>query len=396
MEVLSEAIVGIEQTRIGAFGGLAHHLPPQALAGLGAINRVATALVGSGSLSELAERALGEMREALGLELTVLYLPRSGVRPSLQRYVTSAAGTAAIRARDEVSFDDEAWRLAVASGVPLVFREEASWLVANPFDPPADSWLVLPLGSEGRLVGVVVAAAPGPLSLDPTAATVLRLIGDLLAAGIATALLRQELQGMEIERERMRLAAEIHDGLAQDLALAMRELALLESEPSPAQARASAERLREAVGAAHRVVRARLEDLSVSVPLGGIQAAIRGVCERCGHGLPLDLRTTGPAVDVAPETTAVVVRVLTEALANVARHGQASRVQVQLRMEDDRLTLTIEDDGVGFVVEDAGGPGDGHFGLTLMHERARSAGGGLAVRSGEGEGTAVTLRMPVS
>ena len=134
--------------------GQDHHLPPEVLAGLGAINRVATALVGSGSLAELAERALGEMREALGLDLAVLYLPRPGPRPSLQRYVTSASGGATVRAHDEVSFDDEAWRLAVASGVPLLFREEASWLVDNPFEPPAQSWLVLPLRSEARLVGV--------------------------------------------------------------------------------------------------------------------------------------------------------------------------------------------------------------------------------------------------
>ena len=388
--------MGTPPTRSDSHAGLAHHLPPEVLAGLGAINRVATALVGSGSLAELAERALGEMREALGLDLTVLYLPRPGERPSLQRYVASASGGAVVRAHDEVSFDDEAWRLAVASGVPLLFREEASWLVANPFDPPAQSWLVLPLRSEARLVGVVVAAAPGPLSLDPTAATVLRLLGDLLAAGIATARLRQELQGREIERERLRLAAEIHDGLAQDLALAMRELALLEGDPSPAEAQASAERLREAVGAAHRVVRARLEDLSVSAPLGGIQAAVEEVCERRRGDLPLNLDTSGPAVDVAPETTAVVVRVLTEALSNVARHGQADHVRVLLRLEDDRLTLMIEDDGVGFEVDEVGGPGDGHFGLTLMHERARSAGGGLAVHSAPGEGTAVTMRVPVS
>ena len=388
--------MGIPPTRSGPPAGLAHHLSPEVLAGLGAINRVATALVGSGSLAELAERALGEMREALGLELSVLYLPRPGAVPSLQRYVASAAGTATVRARDEVSFDDEAWRLAVASGVPLLFREEASWLVANPFEPPAESWLVLPLRSEARLVGVVVAAASGPLALDPTAGTVLRLLGDLLAAGIATARLRQELQGREIERERMRLAAEIHDGLAQDLALAMRELALLESGPPPAQQQASAERLREAVGAAHRVVRARLEDLSVSVPLGGIQAAVEDVCARRSHDLPLELDTTGPALDVAPETTAVVVRVLTEALSNVARHGEASGVRVLLRLEDDRLTLKIEDDGVGFRVEEVGGPGDGHFGLTLMHERARSADGGLTVRSVQGEGTEVTLQVPVA
>jgi signal transduction histidine kinase len=56
--------------------------------------------------------------------------------------------------------------------------------------------------------------------------------------------------------------------------------------------------------------------------------------------------------------------------------------------------LVIEDDGVGFQPTDAGGPGDGHFGLTLMRERARSAGGELAVRSAPGNGTGVALEVP--
>jgi two-component sensor histidine kinase len=241
--------------------------------------------------------------------------------------------------------------------------------VSNPFAPPAQSWLVLPLVSEKRLVGVVVASAERKWSLCPTAATVLTLLGDLVAAGIATARLRQQLEGAEIERERARLAAEIHDGLAQDLALAMRELALLESEPPPEQARASAERLREAISSARRVVRARLEDLSVHIPLGGVQAVVEEVSARRGGGLPLSVRYEGPAVDVSPETTAVVVRVLTEALANSARHAQPEHVSVLVRVEEERLMLVIEDDGVGFQPTDAGGPGDGHFGLTLMRER---------------------------
>jgi signal transduction histidine kinase len=374
--------------------GLRDH-DTEVLVALTAMGRVARALVGSGSLSELAERALGEMREALGLELVALYLPTADERPSLRRFVTSPRASPAVRARDEVSFDDEAWRLAIASGAPLLFRDEASWLVANPFDPPAGSWLVVPLVSEARLVGVVVAAASRPLSLDRTAATGLSLLGDLLAAGVATARLRQELQATEIDRERMRLAAEIHDGLAQDLALAIRELALLDTGPAPELAAASAERLRAAVSSAHRIVRARLEDLSVSVPLGGIQAAIEDVCARRGQGLPLAVRCTGPVLDLPPETTAVVVRVLTEALANVQRHAGASKVEVQLEIEGDRLKLAIEDDGAGFSVADVGGPGDGHFGLTLMRERARGAGGELSVRSAAGRGAGVKLEVPI-
>jgi signal transduction histidine kinase len=223
----------------------------------------------------------------------------------------------------------------------------------------------------------------------------LSLLGDLLSAGVATARLRQELQAAEIERERMRMAAEIHDGLAQDLALAMRELALLEKDPAPDAARASAERLREAISSAHRVVRARLEDLSVSVPLGGIQAAVEDVCARRGDGLPLALHSTGPVLDLPPEKTAVVVRVLTEALANAKRHAAASKVEVGLEIEAGRLRLGIEDDGAGFSVGDVGGPGDGHFGLTLMRERARGAGGELTVRSAPGQGARVELEVPI-
>ena len=384
-----------EQRSTGEAAPTADAPDPRALAALGALGRVAGALVGRGCLSHLAERALDEMREALGLEVVVLYLPRLEERPSLQRFITSAGESAGFRPRDEVAFDDAAWGLAVASGAPIVFREEASWLVPNPFTPAAESWLVLPLVSERRLVGVVVAAARAPLSLDPTAATVLTLLGDLLAAGIATARLRQQVQGAEIERERGRLAAEIHEGLAQDLALAMRELALLDSEPPPDVARASAERLREAVASARRVVRARLEDLSVHVPLGGVRAAVEEVSARRGQGLPLTVRCEGPAVDVPPETTAVVVRVLTEALGNSARHAHPDRVEVRLLVDDERLTLGIEDDGVGFQPADVGGPGDGHFGLTLMRERARSAGGRLEIRSAPDEGTRVTLEVPV-
>jgi signal transduction histidine kinase len=87
--------------------------------------------------------------------------------------------------------------------------------------------------------------------------------------------------------------------------------------------------------------------------------------------------------------------VLTEALANVQRHAGASTVEVRLEIEGDRLTLAIEDDGVGFSVGDVGGPGDGHFGLTLMRERARGAGGRLTVRSAAGQGTGVALQVPV-
>ena len=372
---------------------------PEVLAGLGAVARVSRALVGTGSLAELAKRALGEMRAALDLDLAVLYLPIPEGGPALARLVSSAAADAVVQARDELRYEPEAWRLAVDSGMPIVLREPAGWLGPNPFMPPAHNWLVLPLvAGRDDMVGVVIAAAGSPLALDPVSATVLSLLGEQLSAGITTARLRQRVQRAEMERERRSLAADVHDGLAQDLSVALREVALLEeSELGDAEAAASRARLHEAVTAAHRIVRSRLEDLRVPVPLGGLRAAVEATVERFERGgLPVRLTVRGAAADVRPEAVVVVSRVLAEALANVVRHAHARAATVELRIEGERLELLVEDDGEGFDAADRAGRGDGHFGLAIMRERARGQGGECEVGPRPGGGTRVTLRMPVA
>ena len=361
---------------------------------MAAVGSVARALVGAGSLNELAEHALAAMCDALGLRVAALYLPDADDVPILRRFAASGAEVDTVGLLDELRFEQEAWRLASAGGRALVFHEPAGWLVANPFDPPASAWLVLPLDAGGDVVGVVAAAQRHPFALEETSATVLAILGDLLGAGIAAARLRQRIARTEVERERLRLAAEIHDGLAQDLALAKREIALLDSEPTAAQASESRARLREAVGAAHRIVRARLEDLSTRVPIGGLHDAVVAACDRARErGLPLELRAA--AVEPAePETTAVVLRVLGEALANVERHAGACSVLVVLDGESGALTLTVEDDGCGLGAPDDGRPGEGHFGIVLMRERAASIGGRLTVGPGAAGGTRIRLEVP--
>ena len=369
---------------------------PELVTGLNAVSHVARALVAGGTFEELASRAVAEVVEALDLAVAALYLPHPAGEPTLHRAVV-ASREEGRRAHDQLSFDPDAWHFAIAGGAPLVFGEPASWLVANPFVPAAPSWLVLPVSSEGSMLGVVIGGAASPISLDPVGATVLSSLGDLLGAGIATARLRQQVERTEVERERMRLAAELHDGLAQDLALAVRELALLESGPDPAAASASLERLRAAVTAAHRVVRAGLEDLSVAVPIGGIHAAVQELCDRFAErGVGVTVEHGGLATEVRPEAVAIVLRVLNEALANVERHAGSVAVQVDLRVAERALTLAVQDAGPGFDPAAVDGPGDGHFGLTIMRERARSVDGALEVRSRPGAGTLVSLEVPLS
>src|SRR5262249_5231327 len=123
---------------------LSESVAPEVLASLGALSRVSRALVGTGDLQSLASEALTEMTEALQLDRAALYLPDADGQPVLRRYVGAT--------RPELSFDEEAWRLAVAGGAPIVLREPASWLVENPFEPPAADWLLLPLISERAMV----------------------------------------------------------------------------------------------------------------------------------------------------------------------------------------------------------------------------------------------------
>ena len=349
-------------------------IAPEVLSGLAAVSRVSRALVGTDELPVLAAAALEEMREALRLHEIALYLPDADGHPVLRRYVGSAAA-------EELSFDPEAWQLAIASGSPIVLREPATWLVANPFTPPANDWVILPLVTgEREMVGVVIASATSPIRIDPLSGTVLTLLGLQLSAGITTARLRRELLRAAMERERRTLAAEVHDGLAQYLAVARRELARKQPDH---------QRLSEAVDSAHRLVRNRLQELSAEAP-ADLRQAIDAAARRCrttvrvcGHG------------EAGPEAVTLAARIVAEALANADAHAQAKTVRIDYAVNDDRLDVSIADDGRGFDLSTAPGVEDGHLGLTVMRQRARGLGGECEITSSPDTGTLVTLWIPL-
>jgi signal transduction histidine kinase len=354
--------------------GLMGRLAPEVLSGLAAVSRVSRALVGTDELPVLALAALEEMREALHLHNATLYLPDADGHPVLRRYVGEGAA-------EELSFEEEAWRLAITSGAPIVLREAATWLVENPFTPPATDWVILPLVTgEHEMVGVVIASAAEPIRIDPLSGTVLSLIGLQLSAGITTARLRRELLHAAMERERRTLAAEVHDGLAQYLAVARRELALEEPDR---------ERLSEAVDAAHRLVRARLQELSSDAP-AGLRHAIEAAAKRS----KATVRVSGHG-EAGPEAVTLAARIVSEALANADAHAHADTVEIVYAATDGRLDLTVSDNGDGFDPNTAPGVEDGHLGLTVMRERARGHGGECHISSSPDTGTLVTLWIPL-
>jgi signal transduction histidine kinase len=102
-----------------------------------------------------------------------------------------------------------------------------------------------------------------------------------------------------------------------------------------------------------------------------------------------------PTTSLPPEVTICLYRVAQESLSNVARHAAASQVEVELICEDDLVSLTIWDNGVGF---DAGQPPklSGHLGLLSMKERIRLVNGNFSVGSWPAQGTHIRVDIPLS
>ena len=103
----------------------------------------------------------------------MLYVPAARGRPVLHRYLELSGDGGEPVAAEQLDFDEDAWQLAFDGGNPMVFREPGGWFVENPFSPPAEFWLVLPLKTAGHLLGAVIASRAEPVNLDPLTATLL-------------------------------------------------------------------------------------------------------------------------------------------------------------------------------------------------------------------------------
>jgi signal transduction histidine kinase len=242
-----------------------------------------------------------------------------------------------------------------------------------------------------------------------------RLIGELTdanaalrAASAANARLREQLvdqarqAGMQQERQRM--AREIHDTLAQDLSAvaAQLEVALIATGRGDqwrrpvAQARDTA---RDGLGEVRQLVQALASPLLEGAALPG---ALQALARRWQRQTGIEAVWHGDE-DVPPlpeEVQAALLRVAQAALANVAEHAGASRVQLTLSWVEEAVLLDVWDNGSGFEPEQVQDrrqdpAGERGFGLSGMRQRLAQLGGRLEIESTPGHGTALCACVPV-
>jgi signal transduction histidine kinase len=196
-----------------------------------------------------------------------------------------------------------------------------------------------------------------------------------------------------LEAERQRIARDIHDDLGQNLLALKMDLAML-SRSQP-RLQAQLHRIEAHISASLRSLRAIIHDLRPEPLNHGLRSAVESQVTQFSRlsGIPCRLDADQHVFNAAPsaKVDAALFRVLQESLSNIARHANATRVDIALCRRSSSLTLTVCDNGIGLPAR----PTPGGNGLSGIADRVARAGGKFHVASRPGQGTALSMSFPL-
>lgn len=203
------------------------------------------------------------------------------------------------------------------------------------------------------------------------------------------------------ERERRRIAAGLHDDVAQILATAGMKLQALQKTPPAKNLAAPLSEISGLVKQALADTRALTFDLSPPILYElGLEAACEWLAEKtqARHGITVAVEDDGNPKPLGEDIGIILFRAVRELLHNVAKHAQAQNARITIHRDGSNIRVRVADDGVGFdPTEPDPNPNiNGGFGLFDLRERLDYFGGRLDIDSGLGRGTRVTLVAPLA
>ncbi|ABQ26957.1 PAS/PAC sensor signal transduction histidine kinase [Geotalea uraniireducens Rf4] len=204
------------------------------------------------------------------------------------------------------------------------------------------------------------------------------------------------------ERERRRIAAELHDNIGQDLVLARIKLGMLAKMPLTDEEAGILGNTREILGG--MIQRVRFLTHMISPPIlesGGLEAALKwlGRQMETDYGLRVSFVDDTSEKPLTEEMRSVLYHAVRELLINVAKHAESDTALVAVGRECGRIVIRVEDDGIGFdpdAIEESLTRKGGGFGLFNIRRRIIHLGGAFDVESSPGAGTCVTIGMPLT
>ena len=258
---------------------------------------------------------------------------------------------------------------------------------------PSGSGLVVPLLSGARTFGLVVLESGVAQAFAVDAPERIGAAVHGLALQLQTGLVFDEVRELATHEERRRLAREIHDGIAQELASLAYALDTVAADVEPSHPVASqVDGIRGEVRRLVTELRMSLFDLRSEVdPDEGLGAAIgrytRTVATASGMTVHLSLNEA--PVRLGAEVEAELLRIVQEAVTNARKHAQATNLWVTCSVDPPSASISVEDDGLGLT----SAPGTGSHGLAIMRERAARIRADLTVAPRLPRGTRVQVSL---
>jgi PAS domain S-box-containing protein len=255
------------------------------------------------------------------------------------------------------------------------------------------AWMWVPVAVKKRVVGSVGVAHVKQNYFTPHHANLALTVANQAAITLVNAELFEHAQALAALQERQRLAQNLHDAVNQSLFSAGLIADVLPRlwDRDQDQARKSLVDLRRLTRAAQAEMRALLAELRPSAltdtDLGDLLHLL-GNALSGRINIPVEVKVAEQVI-LPAEVQVAFYRICQEALNNVAKHAKARRVEIELQHAGDVVEIHLRDDGKGFTPEQAL---PGHYGLSMMRERAESVGATLAVVSQPGQGTELTMR----
>jgi signal transduction histidine kinase len=376
----------------------------QAIGAMSATVEISRALAGETDLERILLLIAKRGRALVGARVLVIEL----VHGDRVRIAAVAGEADQNLVGTEVPIDKSMAGMAIRAGRPQRLNDEVSRarfeanLGSRGFTAAAG--LIVPLAFRREAPGVLIALDPlrgGEFTSDDERVLVSFATSAASAVVTARSLTLEQLRAREAatEDERRRWARELHDETLQGMGALRVALSAARRAEDPERWRGAISDAVEQIDAEIASLRGIIADVRpASLDELGTEAALEALADRT--------RAAGVAVDLKvdldweagrkptrhdPELETAVYRIVQEAITNARKHSGVDRIEVAVRDDDDAVMIVVRDQGQGF---DPAAQAEG-FGLVGMRERVESLGGGLAVDSAPGQGTTVSVRMPV-
>ncbi len=371
---------------------------------LSALNRVAATIGQSLDLNAVLHEALRQLMTVAEAEYGSVFL----IEPNGQamRLVAHENQTEDyIRAYNRILLEDQITGEVARTGEVLMLE--------NPMQDPRvlnpvlqaqvfkRFYLGVPFKSKGQVLGVANLTSQTVRKLEPRDLELLSAIGNQIGVAVDNARLYLQASQVAALEERNRLARDLHDSITQTLfsitLTAESARAMLTRKPEKVEAQV--ERLQSLARGALAEMRSLIFQLRpVALQEQGLVAALEKHIEalRSKEAFEVDLKIEG-ARRLSDEHEQTLYRIAQEAFNNIIKHSKASQIWVELQIDDDGARLTIRDNGQGFDARQVMAQRDrSSLGLTSMQERTELSGGTYTIESQPGEGTRLSVYLPLS